>query len=76
MKGEVALATSKDVIAMAKESGAEIIDLRFTDLPGTVQHLSIPVHELTQSKFDDGQGFDGSSGTRVSRSASSRSGSS
>jgi glutamine synthetase len=61
VKGEVALATSKDVIAMAKESGAEIIDLRFTDLPGTVQHLSIPVHQLTESKFDDGQGFDGSS---------------
>jgi glutamine synthetase len=61
VKGEAALATSKDVIAMAKESGAEIIDLRFTDLPGTVQHLSIPVHELTESKFDDGQGFDGSS---------------
>jgi glutamine synthetase len=61
VKGEVALATSKDIIAMAKESGAEIIDLRFTDLPGTVQHLSIPVHELTESKFDDGQGFDGSS---------------
>jgi glutamine synthetase len=55
------LATPKDVIAMAKESGAEIIDLRFTDLPGTVQHLSIPLHELTESKFEDGQGFDGSS---------------
>ena len=46
---------------MAKEFGAEIIDLRFTDLPGTVQHLSIPLHELTESKFEDGQGFDGSS---------------
>ena len=34
---------------------------RFTDLPGTVQHLSIPLHELTESKFEDGQGFDGSS---------------
>jgi glutamine synthetase len=55
------LATPKDVIALAKESGAEIVDLRFTDLPGTVQHLSIPLHELTESKFEDGQGFDGSS---------------
>ena len=55
------MATPKDVIAMAKESGAQIVDFRFTDLPGTVQHLSIPVHELTESKFEDGQGFDGSS---------------
>ncbi len=55
------MATAKDVIAMAKEQGAEIVDLRFTDLPGQVQHLSIPAHELTEQKFDEGQPFDGSS---------------
>jgi glutamine synthetase len=33
------VATAKDVIAMAKEAGAQIADLRFTDLPGQVQHL-------------------------------------
>ena len=41
----------KDVIAMAKEAGAQIVDLRFTDLPGQVQHLSLPIHELTDEKF-------------------------
>ena len=46
---------------MAKEEGAEIVDLRFTDLPGQVQHLSVPVHELTEDKFEHGQPFDGSS---------------
>ena len=46
---------------MAKEEGAEIVDLRFTDLPGQVQHLSVPVHELTEDKFENGQPFDGSS---------------
>ena len=53
--------TPKDVIAMAKEAGALIVDLRFTDLPGQVQHLSLPIHELTDEKFADGQPFDGSS---------------
>ena len=55
------MATPKDVIAMAKEAGAQIVDLRFTDLPGQVQHLSLPIHELTEEKFADGQPFDGSS---------------
>ena len=55
------MATPKDVIALAKEQGAQIVDFRFTDLPGQVQHLSVPVHELTEDKFEDGQPFDGSS---------------
>ena len=55
------MATAKDVIALAKEQGAEIVDFRFTDLPGQVQHLSVPAHELTEAKLTDGQPFDGSS---------------
>ena len=55
------MATPKDVIAMAKEHEAQIVDLRFTDLPGQVQHLSVPVHELTEQKLTEGQPFDGSS---------------
>jgi len=55
------VATPKDVIAMAKEQGAQIVDFRFTDLPGQVQHLSVPVHELTEEKLTEGQPFDGSS---------------
>ena len=46
---------------MAKEQGAQIVDFRFTDLPGQVQHLSVPVHELTEEKLTEGQPFDGSS---------------
>src|SRR5437899_4881940 len=51
----------KEVIARAKEQGVKIVDLRFTDLPGTWQHFSIPVSELTEDLFDEGIGFDGSS---------------
>jgi glutamine synthetase len=51
----------KQVIAHAKELGAKMVDFRFTDLPGTWQHFSVPVSELTDSVFEDGIGFDGSS---------------
>ena len=55
------MATANDVIAMAKEQEARIVDFRFCDLPGLMQHFSVPVAELTQSVFDEGIGFDGSS---------------
>ena len=51
----------KDVIKLAKEKGAKIVDLRFIDLPGLWQHFSIPVAELTEELFAEGIGFDGSS---------------
>ena len=51
--------TVADVLAMARQ--VEMVDLRFTDLPGTWQHFSIPAHELTEELFEDGIGFDGSS---------------
>ncbi|HUF93082.1 MAG TPA: glutamine synthetase beta-grasp domain-containing protein, partial [Candidatus Limnocylindria bacterium] len=53
--------TAKDVLKMAKEKGAKIIDLRFIDLPGLWQHFSIPLSELNEGIFEDGLGFDGSS---------------
>src|SRR5207247_2703025 len=51
----------KDVLRLAKDQGVKIVDLRFVDMPGTWQHFSIPVEELTESLFADGIGFDGSS---------------
>lgn len=53
--------SAKDVIQKAKESGVKIVDLRFVDLPGTWQHFSIPVQEMTEGLFSEGIGFDGSS---------------
>ncbi len=51
--------TVADVLKMAKE--VQMVDLRFVDMPGIWQHVSIPAKELTESKFTDGHGFDGSS---------------
>src|SRR2546429_6720693 len=53
--------TAKDVLKLAKEKGAKIVDLRFIDLPGLWQHFSIPISELSEDIFEDGLGFDGSS---------------
>jgi glutamine synthetase len=54
-------ATPSDVIAMAKSEGVKVVDLRFADLFGVWQHLSIPVSAFTESVFEEGVGFDGSS---------------
>jgi glutamine synthetase len=50
-----------DVLKLAKESGARMVDLKFVDLPGTWQHWTIPVEELKEDTFEEGLGFDGSS---------------
>jgi glutamine synthetase len=55
------LETPGDVIAFCREKGLQIVDLKFTDLPGMMQHFSIPVEELSESLFRSGVGFDGSS---------------
>ncbi len=56
-----ALAAPKDVLAFAREQGVKIVDFKFTDLPGTWQHFSAALAELTESVFTEGIGFDGSS---------------
>ena len=38
-----------------------MVDLKFTDVPGTFQHVSIPLGELKPDVFVEGTGFDGSS---------------
>jgi len=53
--------TPKDVLDMAKENSAKVVDLRFMDFPGLWQHFTIPIRELEASSFEDGFGFDGSS---------------
>jgi len=55
------MSTPKDVLSIAKDAEAVVVDLRFCDLPGLMQHFSIPISELTEDSFEDGFGFDGSS---------------
>ena len=39
-----------DVIRRAKEAGVQIVDVKFTDLPGTWQHFSVPLKELEEER--------------------------
>ncbi|HEY1080531.1 MAG TPA: glutamine synthetase beta-grasp domain-containing protein, partial [Bdellovibrio sp.] len=53
--------TGNDVLKFAKEKGAKMVDLKFCDMIGTWQHLTVPLHQLTDETFENGFGFDGSS---------------
>jgi glutamine synthetase len=53
--------TPEEVVKFAKENGVKMVDFKFTDLPGSWQHFSVPVHELKESLFSEGVPFDGSS---------------
>ncbi|HVA08625.1 MAG TPA: glutamine synthetase [Acidimicrobiales bacterium] len=53
--------SAAEVVGLAAEEEVEIVDLRFCDLPGLMQHFSVPVHALTEDAFGEGYGFDGSS---------------
>ncbi|MHB1293643.1 MAG: type I glutamate--ammonia ligase [Anaerolineae bacterium] len=51
--------TVADVLEMGKS--VQMVDLRFTDLPGIWQHFTLPVSQFGAELFEDGIGFDGSS---------------
>src|SRR3972149_7367955 len=53
--------TPAEVLDLVREKKLDIVDFKFTDLPGPLQHFSIPAGELDESIFRDGIGFDGSS---------------
>jgi glutamine synthetase len=50
-----------DVFELASRHGARMVDLKFTDLPGTWQHMGMALGTLDEESFADGIGFDGSS---------------
>jgi glutamine synthetase len=52
---------AKEALQYAKKNDAVMVDLRFTDWPGTWQHCSYPIDFIDEGTFEDGQGFDGSS---------------
>ncbi len=52
---------SEELLKFIKDEGVEMVDVRFCDLPGIMQHFTVPVSSFDQSVFDDGLGFDGSS---------------
>jgi glutamine synthetase len=55
------MTTPADALRLARERGARMVDLKFTDLFGTWQHFSVPLRAISEESFEEGIGFDGSS---------------
>ena len=53
--------TPTDFFNFARENGAEMVDLKFTDLLGSWQHCTYPIETWDEDTFKEGLGFDGSS---------------
>lgn len=51
----------KKIQSLAKSGEIKFIDLRFVDLRGVWQHMTVPAHELIDRHLEKGFGFDGSS---------------
>jgi glutamine synthetase len=54
-------ANADELLKYIKDEGVEMVDVRFCDLPGVMQHFTVPTGSFDQSVFDDGLSFDGSS---------------
>jgi glutamine synthetase len=50
-----------EVLSYIKKEDVEMVDVRFCDLPGVMQHFTVPVSSFGEEVFTDGLGFDGSS---------------
>jgi glutamine synthetase len=53
--------TPDELLQLISDEGVEIVDMRFCDLPGLMQHFSMPANYLDADAFEEGLGFDGSS---------------
>jgi glutamine synthetase len=51
----------KELMKYSKDKHLEFIDLKFTDIPGLWQHITIPIQQLDEDLVIHGIGFDGSS---------------
>jgi glutamine synthetase len=53
--------TPQEVLKMIQDQNIQIVDLKFVDLPGIWQHLTVFQNQIEESSFTDGVAFDGSS---------------
>ncbi|KWX00225.1 type I glutamate--ammonia ligase [Carbonactinospora thermoautotrophica] len=50
-----------EVLKFIKDEGVKYVDVRFCDLPGIMQHFTVPAEAFDAKVFTDGLMFDGSS---------------
>ncbi len=53
--------TPEELLKFVKDTDVEVFDIRFCDLPGLMQHLTVPAATLTEESLEAGMPFDGSS---------------
>lgn len=53
--------TAAEVLQMIEDQNIQMIDLKFIDLPGIWQHLTVHRSQIDESSFTEGVAFDGSS---------------
>ncbi len=51
----------QDILNWIKNDNIQVIDLKFIDMPGIWQHLTLYQNQIDESSFTDGVAFDGSS---------------
>jgi glutamine synthetase len=51
----------RGALEWAGETEAKLVDLKFCDLLGSWQHMTLPIGSFDESHFEEGLGFDGSS---------------
>ncbi|HET9393220.1 MAG TPA: type I glutamate--ammonia ligase [Candidatus Rubrimentiphilum sp.] len=51
----------KQLVEFIKKTGLKMVDFKFTDVPGTWQHTSVPADQVDEDTLLAGIGFDGSS---------------
>src|SRR5246127_767699 len=50
-----------EVLRFIESEGVQFVDVRFCDLPGTLQHFTVPAESFDEGVFSEGRMFDGSS---------------
>ena len=54
-------ANPEELLRYIQTEGIKFIDVRFCDLPGVMQHFTVPAESFTEKVFTEGLAFDGSS---------------
>jgi glutamine synthetase len=55
------LGNVQHVMDLIRDNGIQVVDVKFSDLPGQWQHFSLPARDFDAEVFEEGLGFDGSS---------------
>src|SRR5258706_2603768 len=53
--------SGEEVLRFIADADVQFVDVRFCDLPGTMQHFTVPAGAFEERVFTDGLMFDGSS---------------